>query len=224
MKCRVPLAFSQTLLSLWSVCPSSTYKTSCRLPGMTLSIVKTRWPLIEYISTAALPSGDSAVWLVQDGCPELLLIGRDQLLKTRQKRLWLPLQAQLLPVWGLAVLIGQCQIPVSKCHLPRPVGVPIGQLSLWQGTRASAWSLPQVVEDVAEPCVVEGVALSRRYMYHTKKSSAGSLPASCVCSSILVYQSHASENARFWLLSPTTPVFEASPSLYGKATGCFSNV
>ncbi len=45
-------------------------------------VIKTRWPLVECITTSPSQWINSAIWLVPGGCPELVSIGRDQLLKT----------------------------------------------------------------------------------------------------------------------------------------------
>ncbi len=70
-------------------------------------VIKTRWPLVECITTSAWQwrQRGTVVWLVPDNCQELLLIGR------YSKRLWPPLQAHLLPMLAAAVLIGQCGHP-----------------------------------------------------------------------------------------------------------------
>ncbi len=51
-------------------------------------VIKTRWPLFACIQPLSHHSDDSAKqWCDLDGCPELLLIGWDQLFKTRQTTL-----------------------------------------------------------------------------------------------------------------------------------------
>ncbi len=63
--------------------------------------------------------------------------------------------------------------------------------------------------------------LMHRLLGESRRLS-GSVGCLYLWAAILVYQSHASEHARVWLLSPLDPF--SITSLYGKATEYFSNV
>ncbi len=69
--------------------------------------------IYRHLDITVTTAQNSGIWLALDGWPGLLICLPGPLTKTWPKRLWPPLQAQLLPIWVVAMLIEQCNAHVG---------------------------------------------------------------------------------------------------------------